>query len=77
MSERRTIGDLSLDDQIAGRLAKGYEIVQQGRVLIPYEEKYPKPSFAERVEGFKVSLNRSGDVLLDDDERWVHMRKSA
>jgi hypothetical protein len=57
-------------------LADGYEILQEGRVLVPFDPKAKqKPRFSDRVEGCNVSLIRSGDKLLDDDERWAHLRR--
>ena len=64
------------EEELEAALADGYEVVQEGRVLIPFEAKYPKPSFADRVEGCNVGLIGSGDKLLDDDTRWVHLRPS-
>lgn len=64
---------VSLDEQIAELVEDGWEIVAEGKVLIPFEAKHPKPTFSERVEGFHgVS---PGEKLLDDDERWVQLRK--
>lgn len=60
-------------------LAEGWEVVQEGRVLVPFEAKHPKPSFSERVEGFNFGKLRhgQGDKLFDSDEemRWWHLRK--
>jgi hypothetical protein len=64
-----------LDAQVKQALTDGYEIVQQGRVLIPFRPVTKKPSFSERVEGCNALLIVSGDLLLDDDERWVHLRR--
>lgn len=74
---------MTVQQHIDAAVADGFEIVQEGRVLIPYEEKYPKPSFADRCEGFRIGmLGYSGqhstfdNKLFDDDECWVHLRRS-
>jgi hypothetical protein len=61
--------------KIAEREAEGYRIVQQGRVLRPYAGA--GDTFADRVEDCRIALIKSGDVLLDDDERWVHMQRKT
>ena len=61
---------------VEAALAEGFEIVQQGRVLIPYDPTAkPKPTFADRVEGCNAGAIGNGDRLFDDHERWVHLRK--
>jgi hypothetical protein len=62
-----------LEDDVARLVTEGWQVVSRGRVLIPFEAKYPKPSFAERVEGFVGAL--PGERLLDDDEQWFQLRK--
>lgn len=62
-----------LDEQVAALVADGWEVVNHGRVLIPFEAKYPKPTFSERVEGFVGVL--PGEKLLDDDEQWFQLRR--
>jgi hypothetical protein len=62
-----------LADQVTQLVAEGWEVVGSGKVLIPFEAKHPKPTFAERVEGFHGAL--TGEKLLDDDERWVQLRE--
>lgn len=62
-----------LEDQVAALVADGWKIVSQGRVLIPFEAKHPKPTFAERVEGFHGAS--AGEKLLDDDEQWFQLRR--
>jgi hypothetical protein len=66
---------MSLDQQVAEAVAAGWKVIAQGRILIPYEEKHPKPSFSERAEGFPGA--GSGERILDDDERWVLLRAAA
>jgi hypothetical protein len=63
---------MALDDLIASREEEGYEVVQSGRISRPYEHGV---TFAERAEGCNVSLIESGDALVDDEERWVHMKR--
>lgn len=65
----------ALEDQVAKFVAEGWKVVNHGRVLIPFEAKYPKPSFSERVEGFVGVLN--GEKLLDDDEQWFQLRRGG
>lgn len=60
-----------LDDLVAEQLAKGRKVIQEGRVLRPGEQGV---AFTERVEGCTPSLIRDGDSLIDDHERWVHLR---
>ena len=62
-------------DHVEALKGDGWEVVQEGRVAIPYVAKYPKPSFVERVEGFNFGKFRDGDKLFDDDEHWWHLRK--
>jgi len=62
---------VTIGEQIREREAQGYRVIQSGRVREPGR---PGTTFADRVEGCTVSLIRSGDVLLDNDERWVHMQ---
>jgi hypothetical protein len=73
---------VSLQPAIDACLAEGFEIVQEGRVLIPVRAGDPKLSFSERVEGFNIHLlgysgmhTRYDNRLFDDDERWVHLRR--
>jgi hypothetical protein len=67
---------VSIDAQVDAALADGFEIVQQGRVLIAYDPaRRPKLDFAQRVEGCNAGAIGSGDRLFDDDERWVHLRR--
>ena len=74
---------MTLDKLIRQAEAHGYEIVQQGRVLRQPEQGL---SFNERVEGFDIHLlgvydestqwrSQYENKLLDDEERWVHMRR--
>lgn len=64
-----------LAEQIAAAEADGFEIVQQGRVLVPLSPTWPKPSFVERVEGCDAGRIAPGDRLYADEERWVHLRR--
>jgi hypothetical protein len=65
-----------IEPHLTERLAEGYEIVQRGRVDIPWDPNAkPKPTFADRVSDCRVSEIQSGDALLDDDQQWVHLRK--
>jgi hypothetical protein len=67
---------VNIDEQVAAALADGFEVVQQGRVLIQYDPaRRPKLDFTARVEGCNAGIIGSGDKLVDDDERWVHLRK--
>lgn len=71
-----------MQELIDERLAEGFEIVQQGRVLRPPKQGV---SFSERVEGFQIGMlgtyappsyrSQFDNVLLDDEERWVHLRR--
>lgn len=60
-----------LEEQVAQLVAEGWVIVGHGNVLIPFESKTPKPTFAERVEGFVGAA--PGDRLLDDDRQWFQL----
>jgi hypothetical protein len=66
-----------LEQRVARLVDEGYEIVQQGRVVQPWDpQAKPKPTFAERIEHpQQASLIGAGDTLLDDDEQWFHLRK--
>jgi hypothetical protein len=68
-----------LDDLVAELVESGYEVVQQGKVVVPYDPNTkPKLSFAERIEHpIQASFIQSGDKLFDDNERWFHLRPPA
>lgn len=61
-----------LEKQVAELVTQDWEIVDRGKVLIPFEAKYPKPSFSERVEGFHGAV--PGEKILDDDDQWFQLR---
>ncbi len=63
---------MTVEERVQDYLKAGATLVQSGRVLRP---PLPGLSFADRVEGCNVYAIRSGDVLLDDDERWWHLRR--
>jgi hypothetical protein len=73
---------MTLDEQIASAEADGYEIVQRGRIVAA---PAPGRSFSDRAEGFMLSMLGShpppgyrsefDNLLLDDDARWVHLRR--
>lgn len=63
----------AIEQQVKDLMEKeGTLLMQTGRVLRPGR---PGLSFADRVETCDVSKIRSGDVLLDDEERWWHLRR--
>jgi hypothetical protein len=68
-----------LEQRVGKLLEQGYELVQQGRVVVAFDpEAKPKPTFADRIEHpERASLIRSGDTLLDDEEQWFHLRKPS
>lgn len=69
---------------MAEALADGFVIVQEGRVLFPFDPKV-KRTFAERCEGFKIGMLGTHaeptwksvyeNRLFDDEVRWVHLRR--
>lgn len=73
---------MTLEERIEEALAEGYELIQEGRILMPPKERV---SFSERAEGFRFSLlgphspptfvSPYENKLLDDDQRWVHLRR--
>ena len=70
----------ALDQQIVEREAEGFVIAQEGRITRPPEDRV---AFSDRAEGFDISLlgyaggtvSRFENALLDDERRWVHLRK--
>lgn len=72
----RALGNAPLHGNVAQlleeRLAEGYEVVQQGVIARPYEHGM---SFSDQVDDCNVALIASGHVLLDDGERWIHLRR--
>lgn len=78
--------DGEMQERIDKLLAQGFEIVQQGRVLIQDTDPgAARLSFAERVEGFHIHLlgtyrpptyrSQYENQLFDNRERWVHLRR--
>lgn len=63
----------SVVDQVAELEAEGYRVLQWGAVIHPFDPKV-KRSSSERFADFNASAVVSGDKLLDDDERWAHLR---
>lgn len=67
---------MTVDEHVAAAIADGFEIVQQGAVVIPFNpDAKPKPTLADRFGGFNAGAVGSGDKLFDDDKRWVHLRR--
>ena len=67
---------MTVDEHVAAAIADGFEIVQQGPVVIQFDPKAkPKPTLADRFGDFNAGAVGSGDRLFDDDERWVHLRR--
>lgn len=66
-------------------LGEGFEIAQQGRIVKPNLGPGQRECFSDRAEGFSIHLlgtyapptYRSvyENRLLDDKERWVHLRR--
>lgn len=58
-----------LDAAVVRSIGEGWVELGRGRVIAP---DAPGVCFSERVEG--LGTVRSGDRLLDDGERFVHLR---
>lgn len=81
---RCRVAERTLQEQIDAALAEGYEIVQQGVVHTPAYSPLSTP-FSERVHGLNIALlgnytpptyrPQYENLLFDDDERWVHLRR--
>jgi hypothetical protein len=69
------VASAALENEVAALVADGWQVVNRGKVLVPFETKVPKPTFSERVEGFTAVL--PGEKLLDDDEQWFQLRKMS
>jgi hypothetical protein len=70
-----------LQQEIVAREMEGYAVLQRGKVKYTFEQATEllgcKPTCADRFSDFNAALVVSGDVLLDDVEEWVHMRRNA
>lgn len=76
---------MTIQEHIDAALAEGFEIIQEGRILMPFSNGPPKTDFDTRAEGFKIGLMGSyppptyrsvyENRLFDDDERWVHLQR--
>lgn len=73
----RKLGSAALHGDVGELLHQhlddGYQIVQQGRIARAYTAGM---TFADQVDDCDVASIRSGDVLLDDAVRWVHLKRA-
>jgi len=67
------VSTLDVESLVEELRAEGFDLLQRGRIL---RTPAPGVSFADRAEGCDVSRIRSGDRLIDDAERWAHLRRS-
>lgn len=70
---------MTLAAQIRGREAHGFREIQRGRIIAA---PAPRLTFSDRAEGFDIHLLGRGwpdpqfdNVLLEDEEQWVHLRR--
>lgn len=62
---------MTLAERIAELEGEGWVVVQAGRIIAP---PGPGVDFEQRAEGCNGRRVAPSDKLIDDEERWAHLR---